>query len=154
MVTLFLADSPYIDSGSNLFRTSTFFFPQGGCQLNMLPLKNKCYSHKNAWGHKKRFTLSCSPRAMTWSIRKDKSPQSLKNDAISLWKLGTLSSGQTLTTAKYHNKNYIRWLLGIKMTPMIKKRQKCCRSRKWLITAKCKLFPCRRKDINQSIFFK
>ena len=36
MVTLFLVDSPYIDSGSNLFKTATFFFLQGGCQLNML----------------------------------------------------------------------------------------------------------------------
>ena len=42
---------------------------------------------------------------MTWRIRKDKSPQSLKNDAILLWKLGTLSSGQTLTTTKYQKKN-------------------------------------------------
>lgn len=62
---------------------------------------------------------------MTWRIRKDKSPQSLKNDAILLWKLGTLSSGQTLTTTKYHKKNnnyYIRWLLGIKKNLCDQKR--------------------------------
>ena len=41
---------------------------------------------------------------MTWSIRKDKSPQILKNDAILLWKLGTLSSGQTLRKIKYPKK--------------------------------------------------
>ena len=69
---------------------------------------------------------------MTWSIRKDKSPQSLKNDAISLWKFGTLSSGQTLTTAKYHNKNYIRWLLGIKKNPYDQKRTKVLQIKKMI----------------------
>ena len=106
------------------------FFPK--VAVNWICYPWKCYSHKNAWGHKKRFTLSCSPRAMTWSIRKDKSPQSLKNDAISLWKLGTLSSGQTLTTAKYHNKNYIRWLLGIKKNPYDKKRTKVLQIKKMI----------------------
>ena len=69
---------------------------------------------------------------MTWSIRKDKSPQSLKNDAISLWKPGTLSSGQTLTTAKYHNKSYIRWLLGIKKNPYDQKTTKVLQIKKMI----------------------
>ena len=106
------------------------FFPK--VAVNWICYPWKCYSHKNAWGHKKRFTLSCSPWAMTWSIRKDKSPQSLKNDAISLWKLGTLSSGQTLTTAKYHNKSYIRWLSGIKTNPYDKKRTKVLQIKKMI----------------------
>ena len=106
------------------------FFPK--VAVNWICYPWKCYSHKNAWGHKKWFTLSCSPRAMTWSIRKDKSPQSLKNDAISLWKLGTLSSGQTLTTGKCHNKNYIRWLLGIKKNPYDQKKTKVLQIKKMI----------------------